>query len=72
MSDPAHGGYTCHGPMAPVRLWEFLHKNASAYLCDDCLKWRHGFPPGDARRLKVVTIMERLTRQLYEERTRHA
>lgn len=67
MSDPAHGGYECHGPMVPVELPEICEGTA-AFLCVECLKWRHALRLFDARRRDVVAAMENQTRDIFEKR----
>tara|TARA_R110000868_G_scaffold387343_1_gene655906 strand:- start:225 stop:434 length:210 start_codon:yes stop_codon:yes gene_type:complete len=52
MSDPAHDGYTCHGPLIAVEL-PHIYDGACAFLCLTCGTWRHRFSPGDERRAQV-------------------
>lgn len=67
MSDPANSGYECCGPMRPMHFPE-LTDAIAAWLCDGCLKFRHGLPWGHPLRPRVVAIMQPLTMQLYRER----
>lgn len=67
MSDPARDGFHCCGPMRPMHFPE-LTDAIAAHLCDRCLKWRHGLPPGHVLRPRIVAIMQPMTQQIYRDR----
>lgn len=69
MSDPCFEGYTCHGPMAAIRLRDLVHPDAPVMVEDRvvawwccCGVWRHATSPIRDVALRVV-VAEYMTRK---------